>query len=69
MIILLKQTAAATLLAPALLLHDLANLDRRVEILGGAAVKADGLALVELGLAVIGGNTLFLAILLEAASC
>lgn len=48
-----------------LLLHNLANLHRRVEELGGAAVEADGLALVELALAVVGGDALLLARFLE----
>lgn len=51
----------------ALLLHDFANLHGRVEELCGAAVEADGLALVELALAVVGGDALFLASLLQAA--
>jgi hypothetical protein len=61
---LLEQTAATLLLAAhglALLLHDLADLDARIEELGRAAVEADGLALVELALAVVGGNALLLA--------
>lgn len=48
----------------ALLLHNLRDLHRGVEELCGAAVEADGLALVELGLAVVGGDALFLARLL-----
>lgn len=50
----------------ALLLHNLANLHRRIEELGGASVEADGFALVELALAVVGRNALFLARLLQA---
>lgn len=60
--------AAAALLATeglALLLHDLADLHRCVEELGCATVEADGLALVELALAVVVGNALLLARLLE----
>lgn len=49
----------------ALLLHDLADLHRGVEELGGASVEADGLALVELALAVVGGDALGLARLLQ----
>ena len=45
----------------ALLLHNLADLHRRVEELCGAAVEADGLALVELTLAVVVGDALLLA--------
>lgn len=48
-----------------LLLHDLANFHRRVEELGGATVEADGLALVELALAVVGRDALLLARLLQ----
>lgn len=50
----------------ALLLHDFANLHGGVEELCGAAVEADGFALVELALAVVGGDALFLASLLQA---
>lgn len=50
-----------------LLLHDLADLDARVEELGRASVETHGLALVELALAVVGGNALLLAGRLEAA--
>lgn len=67
---LLEETTSA-LLGPgahglALLLHDLADLDGRVEELGGAAVEADGLALIELGLAVVCGDALLLARVLKA---
>lgn len=53
------------LLRTALRLHNLADLHRRVEELCGAAVEADGLALVELALAVVGGDALLLARLLK----
>lgn len=43
-----------------LLLHDLADLHRRVEKLGSAAVQADRLSLVQLSFAVIGGDALLL---------
>lgn len=49
----------------ALLLHDLADLHGCVEELGCAAVEADGLALVELTLAVVVRNALLLARLLK----
>ena len=62
--------AAATLGSAAhslaLLLHNLANLHRRIEELGCASVEADGFALVELALAVVGRDALFLARLLQA---
>lgn len=64
--------AAAALLATeglALLLHDLADLHRCVEELGCATVEADRLALVELALAVVVGNALLLARLLETKGC
>jgi hypothetical protein len=65
----LRLEHAATLLATteslALLLHDLADLHRCVEELGCATVEANGLALVELALAVVAGDTLLLARLLE----
>lgn len=67
----LEETATALLALAhrlALLLHNLADLHRRVEELGGAAVEADGLALVELAFAVVGGDALGLAGLLESAS-
>lgn len=61
--------ATTALLATAesltLLLHDLADLHRCVEELGCATVEADGLALVELALAVVGGDALLLARLLK----
>ncbi len=50
----------------ALLLHNLADLHRRVEELCGASVEADGLALVEVALTVVGGDALLLARLLQA---
>lgn len=58
----LKQTAA-TLATHSLTLrlHNLADLHGRIEELGGTAVQADGLALVELALAVVGGHALLLA--------
>ena len=63
----LKHAAAASAAhSLALLLHNLANLHRRIEKLGGATVEADGFALVELALAVVGRDTLFLARLLQA---
>jgi hypothetical protein len=49
----------------ALLLHNLADLHGRVEELCGAAVEADRLALVEVAFAVIGGDALLLAGLLQ----
>ncbi len=58
-------TASGALLRATLLLHNLTDLHRGVEELGGAAVEADGLALVELALAVVGGDALFLARLLQ----
>lgn len=66
----LEQAAAASLLSPAthglaLLLHNLADLDGRVEELCGAPVEADGLALVELAFAVVGGDALLLAGILQ----
>jgi hypothetical protein len=64
----LKQSSGAGLSSAhglALLLHDLADLHGRVEELCGAAVEADGLALVELALAVVGRNALLLAGLLQ----
>jgi hypothetical protein len=39
-------------------LHLLADLDVDVEELGDTAVEADGLALVEVALTVVGGNAL-----------
>lgn len=55
----LHQAHAATLLVGiGLTLHLLADLDVDVEELGHAAVETDGLALVEVAFAVIGGNTL-----------
>lgn len=67
----LEHAAAATTLGSAahglaLLLHNLANLHRRVEELGGASVEADGLALVEVAFAVVGRDALLLARLLQA---
>jgi hypothetical protein len=66
---LLRLEHAAALLATteslALLLHNLANLHRCIEELGCATVEADGLALVELTLAVVVRNALLLARLLE----
>lgn len=50
--------AHATLVGIGLALHLLADLDVDVEELGHAAVEADGLALVEVTFAVIGGDTL-----------
>ena len=50
----------------ALLLHNLADLHGRVEELGGTPVEADRLALVELALAVVVGDALLLARLLQA---
>lgn len=66
----LEETAAGATRAHglALLLHDLADLHGCVEELGGAAVDADGLALVKLALAVVGGDALLLAGLLEAGA-
>lgn len=50
--------AHATLVGIGLALHLLADLDVDVEELGHAAVEANGLALVEVAFAVIGGDTL-----------
>lgn len=50
--------AHATLVGIGLALHLLADLDVDVEELGHAAVETDGLALVEVTFAVIGGDTL-----------
>lgn len=55
-----------TLLLTSALLHLLANLDVDVEELGDAAVQADGLALVQVTLTVVGGDTLLGAGLGEA---
>lgn len=62
---------AASLVAGGLTLrlHDLADLDARVEKFGGAAVEADGFALVELALAVVCGDALLLAHGLESVVC
>ena len=59
----------ATTESLALLLHNLANLHRCIEELGCATVEADGLALVELTLAVVVRNALLLARLLETRQC
>jgi hypothetical protein len=61
------QAHAATLLVGSLTLHLLADLDVDIEELGDAAVQADGLALVEVAFAVIGGDTLLCAGLGQAA--
>lgn len=65
----LKQSSGTALRSSthglALLLHDLADLHGGIEELCGAAVEADGLALVELALAVVGRNALLLARLLQ----
>lgn len=58
--------AHATLVGIGLALHLLADLDVDVEELGHAAVEADGLALVEVAFAVIGGDTLLGARLSQA---
>ena len=50
--------AGETLLALGLALHLLADLDVDLEELAHAAVEADGLALVEVGFAVLGRNAL-----------
>lgn len=62
-----KTTALLATHSLSLLLHNLANLHGRIEELCGAAVEADGFALVELAFAVVGGDALLLARLLEAA--
>lgn len=66
----LKQSSGSALRSCAhglaLLLHDLADLHRGIEEFGGAAVEADGFALVELALAVVGGHALLLAGLLQS---
>ena len=62
----LEHAAAASSLSSALLLHDLADLHRCVEELDSAAVEADGLALVKVAFAVVGGDALGLASFLEA---
>lgn len=49
----------------ALLLHNLTDLHRRIQELGRTAVQAHRLTLVQLALAVVGGDTLFLASLLK----
>lgn len=56
-----------TLLLTSALLHLLADLDVDIEELGDTAVQADGLALVQVTLAVVGGDTLLGAGLGEAA--
>lgn len=56
-----------TLLLTSTLLHLLANLDVDIEELGDTAVQADRLALVQVTLAVVGGDTLLGAGLGEAA--
>ena len=58
--------AHATLVGIGLALHLLADLDVDIKELGHAAVEADGLALVEVAFAVIGGNTLLGAGLSQA---
>lgn len=65
----LEETTTALLLSHrlTLLLHNLADLHRRIEELGRAAIQADRLALVELRLPVVGRNALLLASLLESA--
>jgi D-aminopeptidase len=55
-----------TLLLTSTLLHLLANLDVDVEELGDTAVQADRLALVQVALAVVGGDALLSAGLGEA---
>lgn len=55
-----------TLLLTSALLHLLANLDVDIEELGDTAVQADRLALVQVALAVVGGDTLLGAGLGEA---
>jgi hypothetical protein len=55
-----------TLLLTSALLHLLANLNVDIEELGDTAVQADGLALVQIALAVVGGDTLLGAGLGEA---
>jgi hypothetical protein len=64
----LEHAASAALLGGALVLalHDLTDLDRRLEELCGAAVEADGLALVEIALTVVGGDALLLARVAQA---
>lgn len=54
-------TAAAPHLTRLLVLHDVRDLHVDVEELGGAAVEAHALALVELALAVVGRDALLLA--------
>jgi hypothetical protein len=56
-----------TLLLTSALLHLLADLDVDIEELGDTAVQADGLALVQVTLAVVGGDTLLGAGLGESA--
>ena len=48
-----------------MLLHNFADLDGRIEELGGTAIQADGFALVELAFTVFGGDALLLASILE----
>ena len=50
--------AESLLLLSSITLHLLANLDVDVEELGDTAVEADGLALVQVTLAVVDGDTL-----------
>lgn len=58
--------AESLLLLGSLTLHLLADLDVDIEELGNAAVEADGLALVQVTLAVVDGDTLLGAGLAQA---
>lgn len=58
--------AESLLLLGSLTLHLLADLDVDIEELGNAAVEADGLALVEVTLTVVDGDTLLGAGLAQA---
>lgn len=51
-----------------LLLENVRDLKVDIEELGGAAVEADALALIELALVVVGGDALFGTCLVQAAS-
>lgn len=63
------RAATAAHLPLLLVLHDIRDLHVDVEEFGGAAIEAHALALVELALAVLGGDALLLADLVEAVDC
>ena len=58
-------TALATAHRLSMLLHLIADLHAGIEVLRRAAVEADAFALVELALAVVGGDALLLAHVLK----